>query len=45
VYGLDRGELEKIIEQSFILSALKVQEKHPGYPDLSSKSTEEGLQI
>jgi uncharacterized protein len=41
---LDRGELEKIIEQSFILSEKGTgKEKHPGYPDLSSKSTEEGL--
>jgi Zn-finger nucleic acid-binding protein len=41
---LDRGELEKIIERSSLHNREgSDKEKHPGYPDLSSKSTKEGL--
>jgi hypothetical protein len=41
---LDRGELEKIMERSpYLKEGVLDKEKHPGYPDFQSKSTEEGL--
>lgn len=40
---LDRGELDKIIERSVMLKeGILEKEKHPGYPDLMSKSQKEG---
>ncbi len=40
---LERGELEKIIEQSTLHLETTDKEKHPGYPDLESKATNKGL--